>query len=153
MDPTLWGYGQQQPPAVEDDDSNYDNHPELSGYQTLPEQDSKEDHDHDITPVSTPITATAAEAHGFARTMATSGTSQHNRSQSESSGISAPDPTNTSSTLEHTSAAGSFAGSSQGTIEGMKPSARSILQGEHLLLNTDGVTLFVRMMDDCRKWR
>ncbi|KAG0244858.1 GTPase-activating protein [Mortierella sp. GBA43] len=124
MDPTFWGYG--QPAVVEDDDSSYDNFPELSGYQTLPEQDSKDDQEQDITPISTPITATAAEAHGFRRASETSGTSQRNSTQlaSRPSGTTPSNPSISSSAPDTTPAIDSSACA----IEGMKPNARNILQ-------------------------
>jgi hypothetical protein len=132
MDPTFWGYG--QPSAEKEDDSSYDDHPELSGYQTLPEQDSKDD--HDITPVTSPTTATAAEAHGFIRTSGPSRTSQQYLSQPESrsSGTTAPNLTNNSSAPEVPATASTLAGSQHGKIEGMKPNARNILQGGYPLL-------------------
>ncbi|KAF9355679.1 GTPase-activating protein [Mortierella sp. NVP85] len=126
MDPTFWGYG--QPSAGKEDDSSYDDHPELSGYQTLPEQDSKDD--HDITPVTSPTTATAAEAHGFIRASGSSRTSQQYLSQPESrsSGTTASNLTNNSSAPEVPATASTLAGSQHGKIEGMKPNARNILQ-------------------------
>ncbi|KAF9986404.1 GTPase-activating protein [Modicella reniformis] len=127
-DPTLWGYGQS---SVLDNDSSYDNNPELSGYQTLPEQDNKDDLEQDITPISTPTAATAPETHGFTRTTGTSGILKRNSLLKEKrfSGTMVPDSANNSSAPVNTSTGGSASASSQpGTIEGMKPNARSILQ-------------------------
>ncbi|KAF9918215.1 GTPase-activating protein [Linnemannia zychae] len=47
MDPASWANDHHRNMADDDYDSNYDNHPELSGYQTLPAQDLKDDSELD----------------------------------------------------------------------------------------------------------
>ncbi|KAG0262889.1 GTPase-activating protein [Mortierella polycephala] len=124
---------------VDDSDSNYDNNPELSGYQTLPAQDFKEDPEQDATPASTPIKTTAEPSQ---RLLITSESTEQAPSSSKGIGASGTDtpssvkqepssePSETSSASEPSvsEATPPSADGALGKIEGMKTNARSILQ-------------------------
>ncbi|KAF9345954.1 GTPase-activating protein, partial [Mortierella sp. AD094] len=117
----------------------------MSGYQTLPAQDSKDDADQDITPAGTPIRATSGALHmlsessGALETTSSSGaleTTSSSQIDALSSRTKAQEIAKSSSTAGATAAAATTdtsaatTSSSSGIIEGMKPSARGILQGE-----------------------
>ncbi|KAG0364745.1 GTPase-activating protein, partial [Gamsiella multidivaricata] len=134
MDPALWTNNHSS--VVDDNDSSYDNHPELSGYQTLPAQDVKDDAEQDITPASTPITATAETAHILSGTLKASEPGTSSQGIPNTSGAEAQDSVVSMLSSETTSAETATASTSSplGAIEGMKPNARSILQDPMMIL-------------------
>ncbi|KAG0296055.1 GTPase-activating protein [Dissophora globulifera] len=154
LDSSSWSYDGR---TIADDD---DDNPELSGYQTLPEADTKDDADQDYTPVSTPITATGT-FQGFSGTtsgrMPDGGESSSSSAQGGSasaSGATAAGTTNSSGSSsgtkqqsfsprsEEEAAAAALtpntgylgSATTSGAIEGMKTNARNILQDPLLIL-------------------
>ncbi|KAF8977159.1 GTPase-activating protein [Entomortierella lignicola] len=124
---------------ADDYDSNYDSNPEMSGYQTLPAQDTKDDADQDITPVSTPIKATSGISHALSGTHGTleiESSFQTNSNSSEAKTQDTPKSTPTTGTTTATTSDIDKASTSSlpGVVEGMKPSARGILQDPLLIL-------------------
>ncbi|KAF9189216.1 GTPase-activating protein [Haplosporangium sp. Z 11] len=143
MDPASWA--KDHSTIVDDYDSNYDNNPELSGYQTLPAQDFKEDPEQDATPVSTPIRATAEPSQ---RSLSTSGSTDQAPSSPKGTSASgtdtlsnvkqepsfSPSETSSASELPASEATPTSAEGTSGEIEGMKTNARNILQDPLLIL-------------------
>lgn len=109
MDPASWA---NDHPTIADD-SNYDDHPELSGYQTLPEQDVKDDSEVEESPTteSDRRNRMSLQAPGKASTAGDNdnwkdGASEQAGTKSDSTGSGSPV-----------------------VVEGMKPNALNILQG------------------------
>ncbi|KAF9101914.1 GTPase-activating protein [Mortierella sp. AM989] len=129
---------------AEDYDPNYDTNPEMSGYQTLPAQDMKDDADQDITPASTPIRATAGTFHILSSSSGPSGkpkaleTASSSQVDVEISDTKGQDPAKSTSTAGASTSAVTTpitsADSLPGAIEGMKLNARGILQDPLLIL-------------------
>lgn len=144
MDPASWANDHHKSMVDDDYDSNYDNHPELSGYQTLPAQDLKDDSELDAGSSLSPTTPSGA----------TSLSDQMNKLMKEESSPTGKSPTATTTTKDtspssasptekdSSSAAAATAatpavtgnsassGTPTGVIEGMKPNARKIIQGK-----------------------
>ncbi|KAG0308656.1 GTPase-activating protein, partial [Dissophora globulifera] len=152
LDSSSWSYDGR---TIADDD---DDNPELSGYQTLPEADTKDDADQDYTPLSTPITATGT-FQGFSGTsgrMPDGGESSSSAQggSASASGATAAGTTNSSGSSsgtkqqsfsprsEEEAAAAALtpntgylgSATTSGAIEGMKTNARNILQDPLLIL-------------------
>ncbi|KAF9373905.1 GTPase-activating protein [Mortierella sp. AD011] len=124
---------------ADDYDSNYDSNPEMSGYQTLPAQDSKDDADQDITPASTPIRATSGTSHILSGSSGTLETDSSTQIDALSSTTKAQETAKSSSTAGATTVAATetsptSTSSSSGIIEGMKPNACGILQDPLMIL-------------------
>ncbi|KAF9578658.1 GTPase-activating protein, partial [Lunasporangiospora selenospora] len=139
MDSASWTGDHQQPTTTDDYESSYDNNPELSGYQTLPAQDHKEDSENDNTPSLTPITPKTESALDPA-SATTPSTTQSNVT---------PNAVLTVSGKQEDSRSGSNSSSSGvtpkgsntvpkpppvGTIEGMRFNALTIMQDPLLIL-------------------
>ncbi|KAF9437382.1 GTPase-activating protein [Entomortierella beljakovae] len=133
IDATSWPNDSSS--IADDYDSNYDSNPEMSGYQTLPAQDVKDDAEQDITPSSTPIKANyeANVLSGASKIPESTPSTQTDvtSKETEGQGVAEPIadiPTSTTST--------SMAPRNPipGTIEGMKSNALSILQDPLLIL-------------------
>ncbi|KAF9406491.1 GTPase-activating protein [Podila epigama] len=118
MDPASWNNDLHSSLA---DDANYDDNPELSGYQTLPEQDVKEDSDAE-SPTTGRDRTNRASLQSISRTLSpsepTEGSSNRTRVEGDSTPLGKDDAN---------SPAEGTAGTST-VIEGMKPSALEILQ-------------------------
>ncbi|KAF9982460.1 GTPase-activating protein [Mortierella antarctica] len=147
MDPASWAKDHSTM-ANDDDDSNYDNHPELSGYQTLPAQEIKDDPEHDVTPTGTPVRATPDPSNALSGTLRTIEQRSTTKNDAGSSGTSSltsstqeTGPIPTAAVTEVAAVAATLpipgtvsAETAPGKIEGMKPNARSILQDPLLIL-------------------
>jgi len=126
MDPASWANDHH---ATIADDSEYDNDPELSGYQTLPEVDTKDDSEQETSLSTSPVNPKATFTGISQRLSESSATvkgsvSGHNDStgQSEIAGSS-------KATGQQPASSGAGEGAASGVIEGMKPNALAILQG------------------------
>lgn len=123
MDPASWANDR----TTIDDGSEYDNDPEMSGYQTLPEIDTKDDSEQETSPVSSPV-STSANTPAISQilsepnaTLNNALSGQKDKSDQGDSGIKEASLGGGSASLS-TSAA-------PGTVSGMKPNALAILQG------------------------
>lgn len=109
MDPVSWA---NDHPTIADD-SNYDDNPELSGYQTLPEQDVKDDSEvESSTPESDRKNRMSLQSASGKLASMDSGDNDKKDGVSEQGAKS--DTTGSGSSV---------------VVEGMKPNALSILQG------------------------
>ncbi|KAG0337514.1 GTPase-activating protein [Podila horticola] len=114
MDPVSWA---NDHPTIADD-SNYDDHPELSGYQTLPEQDVKDDSEvESSTPESDRKNRMSLQSASGKLASMDSGDNDKKDGVSEQGAKS--DTTGSGSSV---------------VVEGMKPNALSILQDPLLIL-------------------
>ena len=144
MDPASWANDHHKSLADDDYDSNYDNHPELSGYQTLPAQDLKDDSELDAGSSLSPTTPSGAislsdqmsklmkeesspAGKSSTATLATKDTSPSSASPTEKDSSSAAAATAATPVVTGNSAS---SGTPSGVIEGMKPNARKIIQGK-----------------------
>lgn len=149
MDPASWANDHHKSMADDDYDSNYDNHPELSGYQTLPAQDLKDDSELDAGSSLSPTTPSGAtslsdqmsklmkeESSPVGKSSATTTTKTKDISPSSAS----PTEKDSSSAAAATPATPAVTGNSalsgtpSGVIEGMKPNARKIIQDPLVIL-------------------
>ncbi|KAG0203869.1 GTPase-activating protein [Mortierella sp. GBA30] len=149
MDPASWAKDHSSM-ANDDYDSNYDNHPELSGYQTLPAQDIKDDPEQDATPTGTPIQATAEPSNALSGTMKTmeqrsitqkdddnprtNSQSNLNKDLDQIPSVPAVEVTTATVTSTAPNTGAAPLETPSGRIEGMKINARSILQDPLLIL-------------------
>ncbi|KAF9087049.1 GTPase-activating protein [Mortierella sp. GBA35] len=155
MDPASWA-NDHHSSVSHDYDSNYDNHPELSGYQTLPALDLKDDSELDAGSSLSPTTERASGSTGLSDQMSklmkegssptgnntSTGTSMTATLSSSSTSVvengikTAASATAASTTGATATVAGNVApsGTPSGIIEGMKPNARNIMQDPLVIL-------------------
>ncbi|GJJ73807.1 TBC1 domain family member 2 [Entomortierella parvispora] len=125
MDPASWANDHH---ATIADDSEYDNDPELSGYQTLPEADTKDDSEQEISPSTSPINPKATFA-GIAQKLSESSSATKGSGSGHNDTIGQSENNGSSSAMGQQSASASIGtGGASGVIEGMKPNALAILQ-------------------------
>lgn len=109
MDPASWA---NDHPTIADD-SSYDDHPELSGYQTLPEQDVKDDSEVEESPT------TESDRRNRMSLQASGKASMAGNNDNKKDGASEQAGTKSDNTRSGSPAA----------VEGMKSNALNILQG------------------------
>lgn len=127
MDPASWANDHH---ATIADDSEYDNDPELSGYQTLPEMDTKDDSEQETSPSTSPVNPKAAFS-GISQRLTESSATTNKGSISGNNDTAVKSESSVSSpaTGQQPASAGAGEGAASGVIEGMKPNALAILQG------------------------
>lgn len=109
MDPASWA---NDHPTIADD-SNYDDHPELSGYQTLPEQDVKDDSEVE-SPSPESDKKNRMSLQSASGKLASMDSGDNDKKDGASEQGAKNDTTGSGSSV---------------VVEGMKPNALSILQG------------------------
>ncbi|KAG0056930.1 GTPase-activating protein [Gryganskiella cystojenkinii] len=123
MDPASWTIDH----TTIDDGSEYDNDPELSGYQTLPEIDTKDDSEQETSPVSSPLRA-ATNTPSISQAL-----SESSASALSNALLGLKDKSSRGDNSKKEGSYGTGAGSpttdaSSGAIQGMKTNALAILQ-------------------------
>ncbi|KAG0274120.1 GTPase-activating protein [Linnemannia exigua] len=149
MDPASWASEHNKSIVDDDYDSNYDNHPELSGYQTLPAQDLKDDSELDAGSSLSPTTPSGPT--GLSEQMsklmkdesfspvkntptasgATKDVSPSSASTATGNGVNSAIRAVTPGAVDEKTAP---SGTPSGDIEGMKPNARNIMQDPLVIL-------------------
>jgi hypothetical protein len=146
MDPASWASDHHKSLADDDYDSNYDNNPELSGYQTLPAQDLKDDSELDAGSSLSPTTPSGTtslsdqmsklmkEESSPTKNFSTAAAASKDMSPGSASSVEkgANSAAATSTATPAVTGNSTSSGTSSGVIEGMKPNARKIIQGTRL---------------------